>query len=230
MAPMLLNPSRFTVAGVLSYPATIVNDGPLAYYRTGEAAGTTMVDASGNGRDGVYGAGVTLGVAGAISDGDKAVSTSGASTGCGDVAYGTWMDVTNAVSMEAWVKWTGSPATSMFWSRTGGGSFQSGLFVNAGTIAWNVRTGASSNIVSGSGFNDGNWHHVVGTYDGANYKLYVDKVLANSAAKTGNMATGSLGLQVGGRGQNYFTGSVDEPAFYGYALSAAQVAAHFDAH
>src|SRR5262245_55709309 len=43
--------------GAASYPATVLADGPVAYYRLEETSGTTgtpAADSSGNGRDGTY--------------------------------------------------------------------------------------------------------------------------------------------------------------------------------
>src|SRR5262245_61963391 len=40
--------------GAASYPATVLADGPVAYYRMEELSGTTATDSSGNSRDGSY--------------------------------------------------------------------------------------------------------------------------------------------------------------------------------
>lgn len=75
----------------------------------------------------------------------------------------------------------------------------------------------------------GGWHHVVGTYDGANVNTYVDGVLQASVAKTGNVAPsaaepevfighGDLPQNVGWSGQ--FEGEIDEVRISSVARSA----------
>jgi hypothetical protein len=92
---------------------------------------------------------------------------------------------------------------------------------------------------------DGNWHYVVGTYDGAFRKLYVDGVLqkvwwlvdglptsSNGDAATGFIAKSASGVSIAGRyGQNpagpdtqFTAGTYDEVEIYNYALSAATIA------
>ena len=81
------------------------------------------------------------------------------------------------------------------------------------------------------------WSHVVATWNGSAATLFVNGVLAdntNDPAATGvynaNPAStsASLILAQSDTGSPY-TGSVDETAFYGSALTPAQVLAHFNA-
>ena len=68
---VLLAPPRPACAAPTGYQSTVLADSPYVYYRFGEAAGTTAIDASTNGFNGTYVNGVTVGVAG-----DKASGTS----------------------------------------------------------------------------------------------------------------------------------------------------------
>ncbi len=64
------DPVTITVTGraaAPSYSASVLADSPLAYWRLGEASGTTAADASGNGRTGSYLNTPTLGAAGALA-------------------------------------------------------------------------------------------------------------------------------------------------------------------
>jgi hypothetical protein len=86
---------------------------------------------------------------------------------------------------------------------------------------------------------DGAWHHVVGVCDEANghVYLYID---GTNAATPGNIPVGSgvlastQSLAIGARQEsfgsqydNQFIGAIDEVAVYNYALTPAQVKAHY---
>jgi hypothetical protein len=73
------------------------------------------------------------------------------------------------------------------------------------------------------------WHHIVGTYDGATVRTYVDAVLDGSAALAGPV-TIAKSIAWGGRtdsGASPFQGFIAECAVYGAALSPARITAHF---
>lgn len=71
------------------------------------------------------------------------------------------------------------------------------------------------------------WHHIVGTKTGALEALYVDGALVNSQANAVAMnfaAAASIGAVT--TAARFFRGWITEVAFYNFALTAAQVAAH----
>ncbi len=72
---------------------------------------------------------------------------------------------------------------------------------------------------------DGNWHHLVVTYDQSNLKVYIDGDLeATPGLPSSNYATSS-GLTIGSWSDNnrYFDGSIDEVAVWDSALSSCDV-------
>ena len=75
----------------MTYASEVLADTPLAYYRLGEASGTTLVDSSGNARDGTYAGSPTLGAASLlVSDpSNTAVSFDGVND-IATVASATW--------------------------------------------------------------------------------------------------------------------------------------------
>lgn len=86
----------------------------------------------------------------------------------------------------------------------------------------------------GTGVWDGNWHHVVGTYDGSVVRLFVDGVEIGS----GNRQDNSLGYGLettndlyigtyGGLDGYTFEGRIDEPSVYDRALTPGEVQALF---
>lgn len=88
----------------------------------------------------------------------------------------------------------------------------------------------------------GIWHHVVGTYDGSTASLYVNGEKVASRSVAGYQANdarpfrigttcfdGSLGDVGAFAGNRGFDGWLQEVAFYGAALSATDIAAHYGA-
>src|SRR5437868_2508708 len=94
------------VLGSANYSTVILNDGPIGYWRLGEAGtATTAVEYTGSGRDGTYTRGVVSGVPGAIvGDSDTAAQFD---------EFTAWVDVPvipsdpftlrNSFTLEAWV-------------------------------------------------------------------------------------------------------------------------------
>jgi hypothetical protein len=81
----------------------------------------------------------------------------------------------------------------------------------------------------------GTWHHVAGTFDGAEQKLYFDGLLVSTEANTVPIDYGSTAstILVGGAyihsvfgpDQIFFQGRVDEIELYNHARSATEIAA-----
>ena len=78
---------------------------------------------------------------------------------------------------------------------------------------------------------DGNWHHLVVTYDQSALKVYIDGNLeATPSLPSSNYATSS-GLTIGSWSDNnrYFNGSIDEVGIWNTALTSTQVQSIYDA-
>ena len=76
-----------------------------------------------------------------------------------------------------------------------------------------------------------NWVHLVGTYDGANWKLYRNGAqVASSSATVGALPVINGDWAIGSTGNgwaNNYAGGVDEVAIYNTALTPTQVATHY---
>jgi hypothetical protein len=112
------------------------------------------------------------------------------------------------------------------------------FFQRAADQGWNFAmyngTGSTVGIqLTGGTYTPGTWSLVDAVWDGSTPKLYVNGV-DTMAAVTGpggyNASTSAI-FSVGSyeTGSNPFTGGVDETAFYGDDLSAAQILAHYNA-
>lgn len=78
--------------------------------------------------------------------------------------------------------------------------------------------------------NDGQWHHVAGTYDGKTIKIYVDGILDVSGVGGGPIALETVPIMIGGNadtasdGYRTWHGAIDDARVYTYALSDAEIA------
>ncbi len=237
-------PANYGSAGVTggsNYKAVILNDSPIAYYRLGDASGTAFIldSAQAATDNGLYQGTVTFAVTGALSSGDNAVTFNGSS---GYLTSLLQFINPKAFSLEAWFK-TGSGYNkggkiAGFNSATNGsGSNDRHIYMtNSGQIIFGTYDGAVHTVTSSTAYNDGAWHYVVGTATGSTIALYIDNSLIGTASGGAQNYNGYWLLGYGDFGgwpslptSNYFGGTIDEAAVYPYALSATQVANHYNA-
>jgi len=91
-----------------------------------------------------------------------------------------------------------------------------------------VCTGLSGNqqVSSNRQIKDGQWHHVMGIYNGAKISLYIDGILDASAPAWGFIAINDEPVYIGENSQQpgrEFNGSVDDVRIYNYALSVGDI-------
>lgn len=146
--------------------------------------------------------------------------------------------LTNQLTIEAWINTRSTTTYRSIVAKIGGvggnngyqfdlaGSSFEGLFNSPGQ-GW-----PSSRITSPPLITTGVWYHVAWTYDQSAMKLYLNgqPVLTNViGAKP--IAASSSNLHISGDDNNhvYFDGQIDEPAVYNRALSAAEIAAIYNA-
>jgi len=223
------------------YVQQVLNDGPSNYWRLGEASGTTGVAMVG-GNNLVEGSGVGHGAAGAVAgDSDKASTFNGTSTGTAGTA--TSISGPNTFSLEAFVKSTsllGGKIVGFGGSQSGSSaSYDRHVYMdNVGHIYFGVYPGGVRTVNSAGTYRDGLWHHIVATLSGGGMALYVDgtRVGFDASVTTAQVYAGYW--RVGGDNlsgwpsaptRNNLTGSIDDVAVYSFALTPAQVLAHYRA-
>ena len=206
-------------------------DHPLGYWRLGEQAGATgAADAAGS-SPGTY-SDVTLEAPGAVP-GDSAASFAG--SGVVTISASSALDLSGALSIEAWVKPAGPSAQGGIFEKTIAGAVNTQylLFADGGAIHFRARSASGLSTAHGPTLAVGSWSHIVGTFDGATLRLYVNGALVaatNSGAPVsgaGPAFIGRLGAEGGSPGIYPFSGTIDEVAVYGSALSPSRVLAHF---
>ncbi|WP_028047338.1 LamG domain-containing protein [Cellulomonas sp. URHE0023] len=219
-----------------SYASAVLNDGASSYWRLGEPSGTTMVDDWAGGAYAIAGDGVTRGATGAIGSDPNAASTfSGTTTGL--VATQTPVEGPQTFSIEAWFKTTttaGGKIVGFGNKNTGNsGSYDRHIYMEtSGQVTFGVYPGQKRTLTSSKTYNDGSWHHVVGTLGPTGEKLYVDGArIGQRTDTTGAQAIPAGYWRIGGdsawAGAPYFNGSIDDVAIYPTALTAQKVDAHW---
>ncbi|HEY6596024.1 MAG TPA: Ig-like domain-containing protein, partial [Asanoa sp.] len=224
-----------TAAPPSAYAEQILSDSPRAYWRLGEASGTTADDATPNGNAGGYSGGPQLGQPGAIAgDPNKAVTFDGVDDHM--LAPDTnSLDVTAGSTVEAWVKRSKNLQYQVIVGKPGNGQskFENyALWLNSSNQpAAYFGDGTTYASVTSSTPIDTNWHHLVATYDNQAARLYIDGALSKSVGSTVQLTPNAspLNLARSGADNTYrFGGQLDEVAVYGTALSATRIRAHYD--
>jgi hypothetical protein len=145
------------------------------------------------------------------------------------------------ISVEAWVNATNPHLGGYILDKGDNGSLLPSYSLSMGSgsgLVFEVSDGTTyaDSPDAGPGIWDGNWHHVVGTYDGATIRLYVDGAevgngtptniaIAYDLPNTNDLFIGSYA----GQDRFDFNGLVDELSVYNRALSAADVQAIYAA-
>jgi len=211
-------------------------DQPAAYWRLNELFGLTAFDELGP-SNGAYAGGATLGAPGALAN--EASNTSVSFDGIDDsmtVTNAGALSMSTAVSVELWIKRSKSGVLQAIAGKPTHGQSKLenySLWLNAyNQLKMFVGDGNTSASVTAPAALDTNWHYVVGTYDNATLRIYVDGALKASASSTVQLTPNNKGFYVARSSSSTsynFGGSLDELAVYPTALSAAQILAHYNA-
>jgi beta-galactosidase len=147
-----------------------------------------------------------------------------------DCGANTSLDITAKVTLSVWVKtrdsgngqynpFVAKGDTSYGLQHQNGNNIEFCIY-DAGAWPYTWMTGVTSSF-------NGTWHHVAGTYDGSELKVYVDGLLRGTTAHTGAIATSTYAVSMGRNSQQttrYYEGLIDEVRIYNRALSASEIA------
>jgi large repetitive protein len=224
-----------------SYKDTVLDSGPVSYWRLGEAAGTSAADSKGS-NTGTYTNGPTLAQTGALAgDADTSVSFDGSNDNV-NIPYSAGLNPAQ-FTVELWADPTGGAGTyrspvNSWWERpqTNPPFKGYGIWTWAGAgDAWAALTGYSTDFDTfyGSSAVLNQWAYLVETFDGTTVKLYVNGTLSTSGTASGYTANTGAPLLIGssdyGSGPTEpFPGFIDEVAVYNKVLSATEIQLHYD--
>ena len=201
-----------------------LDSGLAGYWALDNGSGTSATDSSTNGNTGTLTNGPTWTtgqIGGAVDfDGNNDYIT---------VPDNDLYDVGTTATYSAWVNPAAIGSGMYIFEKTQAGAEDKSLYVTsagkAGFYLYNVSDWHDAGIESATTLSAGTWYHIVGTYDGVRARLYVNGVLENSRAVTGNVADSIGAFVIGSRNgvSNFFSGSIDEMRFYNRPLSADEV-------
>jgi PKD repeat protein len=231
-----------------TYQSSVRADRPVHHWRLDEPAGTTALDWA-NSSDLTVSTGAVRNTQGALLNEPSPSATwpGSLSTSVVQGATNHWQLGPQEFSVEAWVRTTttlGGKIVGFGNSRTGrSGSNDTDRHLylsNNGQFHFGVRPdmAARRTVASGPGYNDGQWHHVVGTLSGAGLQLFVDgSLVAHDLSVTSAQVYWGFWRVGGDRltswpsqpSREAINASIDEVAVYGHALTPSRVRAHYQA-
>lgn len=224
-----------------------VTSGLVAYYTMDNNAAKRVWDSSGNNLHGELTGAPTL-VSGKRGNGIS--FTASPITTYARILSSAALQI-SAFTIEAWVKYSGTHRQAII-SKGAFGQTNFVLSVDGnygppdagGVLGYNGHlmckfeysdgTGGDGvhaiNSSNGGSYGDDNWHHVVCTYGGGKFKIYVDGEEKGSRDNTKAPWTSSNPIYIGGwneQGYAYYTGAVDNVRIYNRALNDAEVKANY---
>ena len=197
---------------------------PVAHWRLDESSGIVAADSSGNGHHAFLNAGPGIEWVQGRLGGALAFPGAGNHVDCGSSSI---FDVTNALSVAAWVNISMVPTDWTGIVTKGDDAWRLSTYLSTTKIHFAVTGPPDYRSVNGAiELNSGEWHHVVGTYDGSTIRLYVDGTQDTAAAYGGGLSTCPYNVWIGGnsdRPGREFIGLIDEVALWNRALTMEEV-------
>ncbi len=206
------------------------------WWRFDDSSATVAQDSSQNNNDATVSGGATH----APGYFGSAMSFNGSSRV--DVPDSSSLEPSSAVTVTAWVKSSNPGGEFKYLVAKGASGCNAASYafytgINGGLMFYASQNGGMSYALSpdaGTGVWNGDWHLIVGTYDGKSVRLYVDgNQIGNGTAMSGPVGYGlpdGNDLFFGhydGCANTDFTGSIDEPTVWSRAFSPLEVKADY---
>jgi hypothetical protein len=216
-----------------SYRDVVIADSPVAYWRLDDT-GTTALDQMGH-DNGTYSGTCTHGAAGALAgDPDTALELDGMT--CQVVIPDTMnlLEFTGRkpYSVEAWMS---DADVTMGYRVVFAKELRMmspidgyALVDSATGVYFERAVGSAAPTTAHTAHANNTYVYLVGVYDGSAFELYIDGSVGQPYPDTASMPTYTADALIGADlNGDHFVGSIDEVAVYGYALTAQQIATHY---
>lgn len=219
-----------TGGGNSVYAQTVIDSGPLAFYRFDDESDPFRAKDLIAGQDGTYTGSGERSVMGAIPgdssgaihfDGNSRVELPNAFEFAGLATF----------TVEFWFRAQGVDTTQFIVSNDSGFSpmrfgYTTLIFGGGGVgiERWNGELVIGASMPMGTAVG-GTWYHYVATFDGVRHQVYLDGIAGGTYNESLALVSDGKPALVG----EGFVGDVDELAFYGRALTAAEALEHFSA-
>ena len=210
---------------IAPYVTALDTDGLVGAWLLDEGKGQTVKDSSDNGLDGKIAQGKPKWVAGKF---DGAMEFGG-----NDMVT---VDDDDALDLAEFTiaAWVNIPKISGAWQiiatkeNRGPVGRNYGLFghINTGVVHYSFTTDTSwKSFDAKTAVTDGEWHHVAGTYDGSDFKLYLDGEVDGEVSPGTDPDTHDNFFFIGGCdvGGYWMSGAIDEVVLYDRALSEKEI-------
>ena len=133
-------------------------------------------------------------------------------------------DFTTSMTVECWINVTSFTTNWQAIVTKGDNSWRLQRYNDTDSLCFHL---TNVHYLNGStSVNDGQWHHVAGTFDGSEMCLYIDGNLDASYATGGTIANSNYPVWIGGNaGVNgrSFNGKIDEVRIWDYAKSQTEI-------
>ena len=139
------------------------------------------------------------------------------------------LDISNAITIEAWVKTSTTQSNKGIMERGTvgvGSSYDYMMYFHTDTIYFFMHDSAGTEDFIGTAFDfhDDKWHHYAMLFDGDYIKVYADgKKIGSKNTVLTNIRTGTGTLHFGRYATSYFNGLIDGSRIYSAALPASAI-------
>ncbi len=233
------NPMIPMIPGVIAYGSNLTlsplfsTQGLVGYWPLDEGSGSTANDMSGNGNNGTWNGSGTHYAQGKV--GGFAGQFNGTSTqDYTSAPYNTSLNVTS-LTITAWVK-NSATGERVVASKFGSSPYQGYWFGedSGGGLRVCLGTGGQTCINKGLFPTDNTWHFISFTYDNTTgtWNFYIDASTTGSSTAVTAIAPVNTDFRIGvgqWSSSDYFQGLIDDVRIYNRALSAAEIAAIYNA-
>ena len=147
----------------------------------------------------------------------------------GEIPDHASLDITDALTIETWALVKGGEAIQSAVEKGRAwvsGEYNLAALYNGGSILqfFDLPEVCNDDNI-GPSIQDGEWHFLVGTWDGKTIKLYIDGKLESEMPCKGKLSPNNDPLFIGARGGSgrFLTGALDEIKMYNYALTREEI-------